>query len=137
MTRRVRTFIFVAAACVVLAGCGGGGGKGSSSPPPASTAVSGVRVAKIFPVHLTEYKLAPSTIRIERFGYYGIKAINDGSTTHALEITGNGVNAHTPNIKPGEFATMLVFFKKAGTYMLFCPVDGHRAKGMEGTVKVH
>jgi uncharacterized cupredoxin-like copper-binding protein len=94
-------------------------------------------VLKTIAVHETEFALSPKTIRIERFGYYGIEAINDGEDTHALAIEGPGVDKRTGDIAPGESETLLVFFTKAGTYRLYCPVDGHEAQGMTATVRVH
>jgi uncharacterized cupredoxin-like copper-binding protein len=88
-------------------------------------------------VHETEHALSPKVIRIERFGYYGIQAINDGTTTHALAISGPGVNNKTGNVEPGKSETMLVFFQNAGKYKLYCPIDGHEQKGRRATVRVH
>ena len=30
-----------------------------------------------------------------------------------------------------------MFFNRAGTYRLYCPIDGHAQQGMEATVRVH
>jgi uncharacterized cupredoxin-like copper-binding protein len=80
--------------------------------------------------------LSPSTIPIDRFGYYGIKAVNDGTVTHALTLRGPGINKTTGEIAPGESKTFAVNFQRSGTYGLYCPIDGHKAKGMTGKVKV-
>jgi plastocyanin len=130
MVRGIRRVIYIVTASLVLAGCGGGDSGGA-------TTVEGVRVVSVFDVHETEYALSPTAIRIERFGYYGIKAINDGTEPHALEVAGHGVEEETGLVDPGESHTLLVFFSEAGVYELYCPVDGHRQRGMKGTAKVH
>jgi uncharacterized cupredoxin-like copper-binding protein len=46
------------------------------------------------------------------------------------------VEAKTPTIQPGKTATLKVDLKKNGAYEWYCPVDGHRQKGMEGKLSV-
>jgi len=36
----------------------------------------------------------------------------------------------------GKKMTFTADFKKAGTYQMYCPVIGHRALGMSGTITV-
>jgi uncharacterized cupredoxin-like copper-binding protein len=50
---------------------------------------------------------------------------------------GPRLSKRTIEIAPGESKSFAVFFKRAGTYELYCPIDGHRAKGMKATAKVH
>jgi plastocyanin len=130
MTGRFATVTVVASALLALSGCGGGGDS-------EDLVVQNVRVARVIDVHETEFALSPTTIRIERFGFYGIKAINDGAVGHALELEGHGIEKTTGIVAPGESKTLLVRFKVAGTYTLYCPVDGHEQKGMKATLKVH
>jgi uncharacterized cupredoxin-like copper-binding protein len=134
VTRGLSGLLAIAAAGFALAGCGGSSHSSSTNVP--GTTVSNVRVAKTFVIHETEYRLRPRKILIPRFGYYAFKGVNDGTVAHALEITGPGVQAKTGNIEPGDSAQFAVLFKRTGTYKLFCPVDGHRAKGMQATVRV-
>lgn len=135
----MRRFLFGLAAVVPalgLAACGGGSSNTTSSINVPGTTVSGVRVLQTFVVHETESKLTPKSFFAPRFGYYGFKAVNDGTATHALELSGNGVHAHTGNIAPGDSANFAVLFKRSGKYQLFDPLDGNRAKGMQATVRV-
>jgi uncharacterized cupredoxin-like copper-binding protein len=62
--------------------------------------------------------------------------VNDGQSVHALEIEGHGVEEETENIQPGDSADLTVDLKEAGDYELYCPVDDHRAMGMDGSVDV-
>jgi uncharacterized cupredoxin-like copper-binding protein len=61
--------------------------------------------------------------------------VNSGSTTHALEIEGKGVEEETKGIDPGQSAELKVSLKP-GKYEIYCPVDGHKEQGMEGAVTV-
>jgi plastocyanin len=54
---------------------------------------------------------------------------------HAIAVEGNGVNKDGATANPG--GTSKVSLKlKPGTYTFFCPVDGHRQAGMQGTLVV-
>jgi hypothetical protein len=145
----LRTAACVLDASELLAGCGGGGtttstaksgttsGATSIESAPAGTVVEGTHVLAVVDVHETEFKLDPASIRFERFGYYGIRAINDGTVPHALAIAGHGLAKRTKESAPGKSETMLVLFSKAVRYVLTCPSDGHAQKGMTATVRVH
>jgi uncharacterized cupredoxin-like copper-binding protein len=117
---------------VVLAGCGGGYGSSSGGSTQAS---GGGNVIKTIQISEKEYSLTPSTVSVSRAGTYTFKATNDGSITHALEVEGNGAEAKTGNIDPGLSATLQITLK-AGSYEMYCPVDGHKQEGMKGDVTV-
>ncbi len=142
MQLRAITSVLAVSAAFVLAGCGGSGDGGSDSSPttttsPPATVVHGFQVLKVIQVHEDEYSLSPARIKIDRFGYYGIKTVNDGKVAHALKIEGHGLHEITGDIAPGKSKTIPVFFQKAGTYRMYCPIDGHEAQGMKGTIRVH
>jgi uncharacterized cupredoxin-like copper-binding protein len=120
----------------VLAGCGAGGGGGQASKASsANTKGSAGSVVKTIEVKETEFKLDPAKITLNKPGTYVFKAVNSGSTTHALEIEGKGVEEETEDLDPGQSAELKVSLKP-GKYEIYCPVDGHREQGMEGTVTV-
>jgi uncharacterized cupredoxin-like copper-binding protein len=130
----------VGCVCVLLigvaAGCGAGGGGGQASKASgANTNGSAGAVVKTVEVKETEFKLDPAKITLNKPGTYTFKAVNSGSTTHALEIEGKGVEEETEDIDPGQSAELKVSLK-AGKYEIYCPVDGHKEQGMEGTVTV-
>jgi plastocyanin len=60
---------------------------------------------------------------------------NASQTPHAVEIEGNGVQKETETVT-GADAPPITVDLKAGTYTYFCPVDGHEAAGMKGTLTV-
>jgi uncharacterized cupredoxin-like copper-binding protein len=93
-------------------------------------------VIKTVAVHETEYKLTPNTISLSKPGTYVFKGVNDGTTTHALEVEGNGVEQKSSDISAGSSGTLEVTLSKKGTYEIYCPIDGHKGLGMKGTITV-
>jgi uncharacterized cupredoxin-like copper-binding protein len=134
----------VGCVCVLLLGvvfgCGVGGGGGQASKTSGATTTKGSAAAagsivKTIEVKETEYKLNPSQITLTKPGTYVFKAMNSGTITHALEIEGNGVEEKTKDLSPGQSAELKASLKP-GKYEIYCPVDGHKEQGMEGTVTV-
>ena len=59
---------------------------------------------------------------------------NPSDVPHAVEVEGNGVEEETKTLTKGT-ADVTVDLK-AGKYEFYCPVDGHKEAGMEGTLTV-
>ena len=59
---------------------------------------------------------------------------NPSDVPHAVEVEGNGVEEETKTVT-GAKADVTVDLK-AGEYEFYCPVDGHKDAGMEGTLTV-
>jgi len=59
---------------------------------------------------------------------------NPSSVPHAVEVEGNGVEEETKTLTDGSAS--LTVDLKAGKYEFYCPVDGHKQAGMEGTLTV-
>jgi uncharacterized cupredoxin-like copper-binding protein len=126
--------LLAAAAAVVLSlavGCAGGGEGGANAPSGAKGSV-----LKTIRIEETEYSLKPAEITLEKPGLYVLKVVNSGSTTHALEVDGEGLEEYSKKIGPGQSTQLRLDLRKAGTYELTCPVDHHEEKGMEGKVIV-
>jgi uncharacterized cupredoxin-like copper-binding protein len=115
-----------------LAGCGAGGGGGEGKAPSGTKEEA---VVKTIQVKETEFELQPAEITLDKPGTYVFEAVNSGSTVHVLEVEGEGVEEETKEIEPGQSAELKVKLK-AGTYKLYCPVDGHAEQGMEGKLTV-
>jgi uncharacterized cupredoxin-like copper-binding protein len=95
-----------------------------------------VTIQKTVVIKESEFKLDPSNLTLDKAGTYIFEAKNIGTLTHALEIEGNGVEAETSQLDAGSSGKVKVELKKPGTYEMYCPVDGHRAEGMEGKITV-
>jgi plastocyanin len=102
---------------------GGGGGGGAAQTLKISADPSG---ALKFDKSALTAKAGKVTIVMD----------NPSSLPHAVEIEGNGVEEVGETVEKGGVskATATV---KAGTYDFYCPVDGHRAAGMEGKLTVN
>jgi plastocyanin len=59
---------------------------------------------------------------------------NKASIPHGFAIKGNGVDAKGKTITGGS--DKLTVKLKPGTYTFYCPVPGHEAAGMKGTLTV-
>ena len=83
----------------------------------------------------TEFKLSLSTKTFTP-GAWTFAVVNKGTTTHALEIDGPGVeDRKSGSLAPGASTKMAVTLQK-GTYQLYCPVDGHKGLGMQTSITV-
>jgi uncharacterized cupredoxin-like copper-binding protein len=122
--RRMRFTLAIAlplAAALLFAACG----SGSEEAGGQSLAIGEM-----------EYSLDPSTAQVDQAGTVTITVTNNGTIDHALEVEGQGVEEETDTIAPGESADLTVDLSKTGSYEIYCPIDGHREKGMEGTLTV-
>lgn len=54
---------------------------------------------------------------------------------HAIALEGNGVDKDGETVDSGGTSTITVDLKP-GTYTFYCPVPGHEAAGMKGTLTV-
>lgn len=133
MTMRFRLSAIVASGVVLgLAACGGGGGSQEASTTTTTTGTS----EQTFKISETDYKLTPAPLTIPKAGTYTIEATNDGQTDHALNIEGNGLEEQrSDTISPGQ-STSITVDLKAGTYRMYCPIDGHQKLGMVGKIEV-
>jgi len=114
----------------LLAGCGGSSNSSSSSNPSGGNVVQTVQISE------KEYSLTPSTLTLSKPGTYAFHISNKGTITHAFEVEGNGVEEKSGDIQAGSSATLNVTFSKNGSYEMYCPIDGHKALGMKGTLAV-
>jgi uncharacterized cupredoxin-like copper-binding protein len=122
-------YALIPIAVLALAGCGGDGddsGDGAATGAAAGTPVT---------MSLVDFALEPKTVQLDAAGTYTFKVTNNGQTEHALEIEGNGVEEETDTLSPGDSGEVTVELAM-GEYELYCPIDGHRANGMEGTLVV-
>ena len=61
---------------------------------------------------------------------------NPSDLPHAVEIEGNGVEVAGDTVMKGGVSKASADLK-AGEYEFYCPVDGHKQAGMEGTLTVN
>lgn len=117
-------FVLGLVLALVLAGCGADEGEEEQAGPAGQT----------IEIVGTDFALDPSAVTLEEPGTYTFRFVNDGETEHALEVEGKGVEEETDVIPPGETAQMTVEITEPGEYEMYCPVDGHKDLGMDGSV---
>jgi plastocyanin len=128
MTRVLTTLATVLV--LAIAGCGGsdessssgggGGGGGGEHIGLAAPADGSLKFDK------TELEAKAGTVTID--------FDNPSSTSHAVEIEGNGVKESSDTVADAK--TSVTADLKPGTYEFFCPVDSHASQGMKGTLTV-
>jgi uncharacterized cupredoxin-like copper-binding protein len=134
------TGLAIGALALVTAACGSSstGTSGTTAGTTAAVApatsgsgsASSSETGNQVTVSLTEFHLTVSDQTLAA-GTYTFAVTNSGTVTHALEITGPGVSGqHTGNLGPGQSANLTVTLK-AGSYDVFCPIDGHKGLGMD------
>ena len=99
----------------------GGGGGGAASSLKLAADPSG---ALKFDTTTLSAKAGKVTVTME----------NASQTPHAVEIEGNGVEKKTDTVTGGSAKVTVDL--KPGKYEFYCPVDGHKAAGMKGTLTV-
>ena len=137
--RHYLTVALPALAGAFAAGCGASSSSPATSSPAqptgssrsaASARPSGTAVT----ASETEYKITLSRTSFTA-GTYTFVVKDTGAVSHALEIKGQGIDAGTEILQPGQSRNLTVTLKP-GTYDVFCPVDGHKGLGMNLTIHV-
>jgi uncharacterized cupredoxin-like copper-binding protein len=119
---------------LILAACGGSSNNEGSA--------AGGAVVRTIQISEKEYSLNPSSITVPKPGTYEFEVTNDGTTTHALEIEQSGGNGgdngetKTGDIAPGSHKSVKFTFSSGARFEMYCPIDDHKAMGMEGDISV-
>ena len=85
-----------------------------------------------------EFRLVPSKVTVAH-GKVTLTLKNVGKFAHALSIE-DGLSEHrdakSKIVQAGKTVKFTVSNLKKGRYEIYCPIDGHKSKGMEGTLIV-
>jgi plastocyanin len=135
-----RTLIAVALATAVFAGCGGDDEEEpASTPAPTEEATQeaggggGETLAFSAPAD-GSLKFDQGDVTAKA-GKVTVTFDNPSSVPHAVEIEGNGVEEESETVTSSKAPPITVDLKP-GTYEYYCPVAGHEAAGMKGTLTV-
>lgn len=122
-------------ALVALAGCGDS--YNGTTSAPAENVPAAPKASHQVVVRETEFKLDPAQAAGGEEGLVAIKILNEGKVAHSLAVDGpNGLVELDGSVEPGGQATLEADLDKPGTYTWYCPLDGHRSKGMTGSITV-
>ena len=143
--RRVAVPLIVAGILVPigLAGCGSsyssdGGGSNADRYDTTTAAAAATSSATVTLMADPNGSLMFDTSTLTaKAGTVTISMKNPSSTgmPHGIAVQGNGVDKDGPTVQPGGTSTVTVALKP-GTYTYYCPVSGHEAGGMKGTLTV-
>lgn len=88
----------------------------------------------------TEFSLNPSAISVPQGQVIHFTFTNSGKYPHNLkvELPSQSIEKtlFSSNLQPGETRDADFTFTTAGNWEIYCPVDGHEANGMKGTLQV-
>ena len=117
---------------LLLAGCGGSSNSSSEDTQTGGNVIRTIQISE------KEYSLTPSTVNLSKTGTYEFAVKNVGQITHAFNVEAGegGDEAESGDIAPGETKTVRFTFSGDGSFEMYCPVPGHKDKGMKGTVVV-
>ena len=138
-----RTLIALALATALFAGCGGDDEEPESAATPAATEEATETPAASGGGGETLAFSAPEDGSLKfdqgdvtaKAGTVTVTFDNPSSVPHALAIEGNGVDATSETVTASEAPPVEVELAP-GTYTFYCPVGGHEAAGMKGTLTV-
>ena len=82
----------------------------------------------------TKLRFSTSTLRATH-GKVTVRMTNMSKLKHGIAVEGHGVDKDGKIVAKGRVSTVTVSLKK-GRYEFYCPVKGHKAAGMKGTLIV-
>ena len=150
--RALSLIALLCAFAIPIAGCGGDDDDGSSGGGASTSTSSGgetnteasgggasgggaAQTLKIAADPSGALKFDKSSLTAKA-GKVTIVMDNPSDLPHAVEIEGNGVEAKGATVTKGGVSKASADVK-AGKYEFYCPVDGHKQAGMEGTLTVN
>ena len=133
-----RTLIALALTGAIFAGCGGDDEEPESAATPAASAVEEAADAVEGAVAVASpesgaLEFDPAELEADA-GTVTIAYVNPSSTPHAFAI--DGVDGGVGETVSEGAAPPLQVELEPGEYEFYCPVGGHRAAGMVGTLTV-
>jgi plastocyanin len=129
-------------AVLALAGCGSSGSKSSDSSSSSSSSNSNSSASSSGGGETLKLAADKSALKFDKTsltakaGKVTLEMENPSQLPHAIAIKGNGVDVDGKTIGNGETSTASTDLKP-GTYTFYCPVPGHEAAGMKGTLTVN
>jgi plastocyanin len=139
-----RMLIAVALATAVFAGCGDDEDETAATPEPTAAATEepagggggagGGETLKFSAPADGSLKFDQGDVTAKA-GTVTVEFSNPSSVPHAVEIEGNGVEEVSETVTSSDAPPITVDLQP-GTYEYYCPVGGHEAAGMKGTLTV-
>lgn len=140
--RRATLMATAGLAVLGLAACGSSSSTSSTSTPPTTTPAATTPAATTgSTVNLSASATGALMFNTKtlhaKAGKVTMVMANPASSgvPHGISVEGHGVDQDGAVVQPGGTSTVSVTLKP-GTYSFYCPVPGHEAAGMKGTLIV-
>ena len=151
LSYRTVPFVAILAVALAVAGCGSSSKKSSSTqsaapsstsstpsttaaPKPAAKSSGGGGALKVSADPSGALKFTTTSLTAKA-GKVTIDMNNPSAVMHGISVEGNGVDKTGTIVGQGATATVSATLKP-GKYLFYCPVPGHKAAGMTGTLIV-
>jgi plastocyanin len=129
---------------IAISGCGGkdknkdnvNATPAPATQPSSAPATGGGKKLQVSADPSGQLKLNPTSLSAKA-GQITLVMKNPGSAgiTHGIAVEGKGIDKDGKPVPAGGTSTVSVDLKP-GKYEYYCPVDGHKAAGMVGTLTV-
>jgi uncharacterized cupredoxin-like copper-binding protein len=141
--RALSLIALICALAIPVAGCGGddddnggsSGSGGSTTQESTGGGGGGGETLKISADPGGALKFDKSSLTAKA-GKVTIVMDNPSDLPHAVEVEGKGVEVSGDTVTKGGVSKASANLKP-GEYEFYCPVDGHKQAGMEGTLTVN
>ena len=152
-TRPLCAAVLAASAALALAACGSSSSSGTSSSSGSAAGGYGAPATKTTAAAAPAAASGGTTVSLTADPSGALKfntttlTAKAGKVTvvmrnpsgsglpHGIAVQGNGVDKDGATVQPGGTSTDTLTLKP-GTYTFYCPVPGHKAGGMKGTLTV-
>ena len=135
---RLITVALASTSMLALSACGGSSSSSSSATTSAAAPAAGGGASTVKLSANPKGALAFTTMKLTaKAGKVTVEMKNPAGSgvPHGIAIEGNGVDQDGKIVQPGGTSTDTLTLKP-GTYKFYCPVKGHEAAGMKGTLVV-
>ncbi len=109
----------------------GNGGAEATASGALADVPEGVQVVEIIE---KEWQLIPNNLVLEP-GEVWFVLKNEGTKIHDFQVSRENFDKKSKRVGVGKSRTFKLTLE-AGEYVFFCPISGHRGKGMEGALVV-
>lgn len=134
MTRRRFRYLagtYLVALLLVWLGVSLTGGDEATASSALADVPEGVQVVEIIE---KEWQLTPNNLVLEP-GEVWFVLKNEGTKIHDFQVSRENFDKKSKRVGVGKSRTFKLTLE-AGEYVFFCPISGHRGKGMEGALVV-
>ncbi len=138
-----KTIITSAAILLLAAGCSSQNSSTTQNSPPTpqntttstSNSTPSTGQTKTFTIQGGDYFFSPNTITVNK-GDTVVINFQNVATDYPHNLVIDSYHVKTEAVGTGNSQTVQFVADNAGTFQMYCSIDGHRERGMVGTLNV-